>query len=124
MEANLRQYDLEDRLVKFTLCIFELTEKLPNSRVGIHLANQIVRSGSAPALLYGEALAAESRSDFIHKMKIALKELRETRVNLRLILEKPILADDKTKDTFRECNELVAIFAKSIETAKANNQRR
>ena len=71
------KFDLEERLVDFTVLILNLAEKLPKSYAGIHLSKQIIWSGTSPALQYGEAQAAESRSDFIHKMKIGLKELRD-----------------------------------------------
>ena len=70
--------------------------------------------------MYGEVQAAESRADFIHKMKILLKELRETRISLPIFIEKPIIQDSKLDIAFRECNELIRIFTKSIETAKKN----
>lgn len=70
--------------------------------------------------MYGEAQAAESRTDFIHKMKLVLKELRETRISLRIIDEKPLVKDPKVAVTLKECNELIGIFTKSIETARKN----
>ena len=78
-----KKFDLEDRLVEFAVLVIKLTEKLPGNYAAIHLSKQISRSGTAPALLYGEAQAAESRGDFMHKMKVALKELRETFVCLK-----------------------------------------
>lgn len=71
-------------------------------------------------MLYGEVQAAESRADFIHKMKILLKELRETRIILRIICEKPLIKNQKIEMALKECNELIGIFSKSIQTAKAN----
>ena len=75
-----KKYDLEERLVGFAVHIIDIVEKLPRSCTGLHIANQMVRSGTSPAANYGEAQSAESRNDFIHKMKLALKELRETRI--------------------------------------------
>ena len=72
-------------------------------------------------MVYGEAQAAESKADFIHKMKIVLKEIRESRVNLRIIIEKPVVANETVRIAFKEATELMAIFLKSIETAKQNN---
>ena len=112
------KFDLEDRLVDFAVLILNMAEKLPSSYGAIHLAKQISRSGTAPALLYGEAQAAESRADFIHKMKIALKELRETRVCLKIISRKSYLSIEKSKEIIGENTELIAIFSKSISTAK------
>ena len=71
-----KKFDLEERLIKFSIDIIEVVELLPPTKAGNHLAAQLVRSGTAPALNYGEAQRAESRNDFIHKMKISLKELR------------------------------------------------
>jgi len=72
------KYDLENRLINFSVSIIKLAESFPRSFSGSHLANQVTRSATSPSLQYGEAQGAESRSDFIHKMRIALKELRET----------------------------------------------
>jgi four helix bundle protein len=80
-----RKFDLDERLIDFALIIIDIAESLPKTLAGNHLAGQLIRSGTAPALQYGEAQSAESRSDFIHKMKIAAKELRETYNCLRLI---------------------------------------
>ena len=117
------KYDLEDRLVKFACMCLEVCDLLPATKAGINLEYQLAKSGTAPALLYGEAQAAESRADFIHKMKIALKELRESRINLRIIKEKPLTIDEKIDITFKEVNELIGIFTSSIETAKKNHNK-
>jgi len=115
-----KRYDLEDRLVRFACMCLDVCELLPGTKAGHNLEYQLAKSGTAPALLYGEAQAAESRADFIHKMKIALKELRESRINLRIIKEKPIIIDTKIDTAFKEVNELIAIFTSSIETTKRN----
>jgi four helix bundle protein len=115
-----RKYDLEDRLVKFAIMILEVCDLLPNSKAGQNLEYQLSKSGTAPALMYGEVQAAEPRADFIHKMKMLLKELRETRISLRIINEKPIVQNPKVEGALKECNELIGIFTKSIETAKKN----
>jgi four helix bundle protein len=117
-----KKFDLEDRLVKFACRCLEICDLLPNSKAGQNLEHQLSKSGTAPALIYGEAQAAESPADFIHKMKLVLKEIRETRINLRIINEKPILKDERVNLTLKECNELMAIFLKSVETAKRNAQ--
>jgi len=80
MNEKERNYDLQERLIEFAVRVLNAVESLPNSRVGNHVAGQLIRSGTSPAPNYGEAQSAESRKDFIHKMKIALKELRETLV--------------------------------------------
>ena len=82
-----KDYDLEDRLIEFAVKIIQLAESLPNTSAGRHISGQILRSGTSPAPNYGEAQAAESRSDFIHKMKVCLKELRETKVWLKMIVK-------------------------------------
>lgn len=115
-----KRYDLENRLVKFACMCLEVCDLFPNTRAGNNLECQLCKSGTAPALLYGEAQAAESRADFIHKMKIALKELRESRINLRITIEKPLVKNEKVNIALKEANELIAIFATSIETAKGN----
>jgi four helix bundle protein len=120
-EENIKLYDLEDRLIAFTLLIIQIVELLPSDKIGNHLGGQLLRSGTSPALNYGEAQSAESKSDFIHKMKICLKELKETRVALKIIIRKPLLKEKKILDeVYKENEELIAIFAKSIETAKKN----
>ncbi len=114
------KYDLENRLVKFAILILEVCDLLPSTKAANNLEHQMSKSGTAPALMYGEVQAAESRADFIHKMKMLLKELRETRVILRIISEKPIIKHEKIELASKECNELIGIFSKSIKTAKTN----
>ena len=82
---EVKNYDLDKRLIDFAVNIIEIAELLPNSFAGNHLGGQLIRSGTAPALHYGEAQSAESRNDFIHKMKVGAKELRETFNCLRII---------------------------------------
>ncbi|MBS4044140.1 MAG: four helix bundle protein [Chitinophagaceae bacterium] len=113
-----RKFDLEDRLIEFAVTIIKIAETLPKTYAGNHLAGQLTRSGTAPALNYGEAQSAESRNDFIHKMKVALKELRETNNCLKIMLKLNWISND---EVLKECNELISIFVKSIETAKRNN---
>jgi four helix bundle protein len=116
-----RKYDLEERLIDFAVLIIQITESLYNSRAGNHIAGQLVRSGTSPALHYGEAQSAESRADFIHKLKILLKELRESKNALRIIEKIPLTERlETTGKAVTECNELISIFMKSVETAKKN----
>ena len=115
---NERAFDLEDRLVEFAVRVIGVVEALPDSNVGKHVASQLVRSGTSPAPNYGEAQSAESRRDFIHKMKVALKELRETLVWLKIIERKPLCPPDRLREILQECDELIAIFVKSIQTAQ------
>jgi four helix bundle protein len=114
-----RKYDLEERLIDFALLIDEIVEHLPSSQLGSHLAGQIIRSGTSPALNYGEAQSAESQKDFIHKIQIILKELKETRIALKIICKKPLMDTSIVNPVLNENEELIAIFAKSIKTAKS-----
>ena len=119
-----KNFDLQDRLIDFAVKIIKLVEHLPDSRIGNHIRGQIIRSGTSPASNYAEAQGAESRSDFIHKLKICLKELRETQVWLKII-EKAELIDSKKLEPFlNENDELISIIFKSIQTAKQNKVNR
>ncbi|WP_295651365.1 four helix bundle protein [uncultured Mucilaginibacter sp.] len=120
-EAENKKYDLEDRLIDFAVDISEIIEKFPETRIGNYLAGQLVRSGCSPALNYGEAQSAESRNDFIHKMKIILKELRESMVSLKIAERRNLTSASELIKSKDECNQLISIFVKSIETAKKNN---
>ncbi|MCA6450011.1 MAG: four helix bundle protein [Chitinophagaceae bacterium] len=118
-----RKYDLEKRLIEFGVTVIHTAEKFPDSFAGKHLSGQLIRSGSAPALHYGEAVSAESRNDFIHKMKIALKELRETNNCLQMISRLKWQEEQKINHILGECNELISIFVKSIGTAQKNKEK-
>lgn len=113
-----KRFDLEDRLIDFALRIDEIVEALPNTKLGNHIGNQLIRCGTSPALNYGEAQSAESPNDFVHKLKIILKELRESRICLKIIAKKPLLKPERLNSIIQENNELIAIFLKSIETSK------
>ncbi len=112
--------DLEDRLVDFAVLVIKIAENLPNTKTGNHIAGQIIRSSTSPALNYGEAQDAESNQDFIHKIKVILKELRETYVALKIINKLKIYRDKIDLDTAKdENNQLIAIFVASVKTAKS-----
>ncbi|MEM1327104.1 MAG: four helix bundle protein [Bacteroidota bacterium] len=115
-----REYNLEERTVNFAVVVLKLVGQLPSSYASNHLAKQITRSSTAPALLYGEAQAAESTDDFIHKMSVALKELRETSICLKIIYKSNFLTWEQVKRVVQENRELIAIFTASIETARKN----
>ena len=117
-----RRYDLEERLLEFSVRIMNVAEALPNTRAGNHVAAQLIRCGTSPAPNYAEAQSAESRNDFIHKIKIVLKELRETKVWLSIIQRKRLLANgsNKLNAIITECDELISLFVASVKTAKAN----
>jgi four helix bundle protein len=119
MSKDCRDFDLEERLIDFAVRIIRTAESLPKSRVGIHIAGQLMRSGTSPAPNYGEAQSAESRSDFIHKMKICLKELRETRVWLLMIVRANLINPASRIDLLLDENDqLISIFVTSIKTAQ------
>ncbi len=115
---------LEERLLEFAARVGKVVDALPDSRLGRHVAGQLVRCGTSPAPNYGEACAAESRADFVHKLGIVLKELRETRIWLRLAVKSELLVRKKLNPLTDESTQLMNIIAKSIVTAKANAPRR
>ncbi len=122
--ASERKYDLQDRLVDFSVRVIRLVETLPETRAARHVASQLIRSGTSPAPNYGEAQSAESRSDFVHKLKIALKELRETEIWLKVIARSSLVDTASLIDPLlRETNELIAIIFTSAETARRNLQK-
>jgi four helix bundle protein len=113
-----KKFDLEERLIDFAVSIIKFAEKMPRTISGIHLGNQLLRSGTSPALNYGEARSGESRNDFVHKMKVCLKELRESYNCLRII-HRAEIARERNMNVYLidECNQLISIFIKSINTA-------
>lgn len=116
-----RMYDLEDRLVDYTCRMIEVTESLPKTRSGNYMAGQLIRSCHSPAFNYGEAQAAESPDDFIHKLRVVLKELKECRTSLKIIIKKGyITPTSKLQPIYNETEELIAIIGKSISTAEKN----
>ncbi|SEF46163.1 four helix bundle protein [Algoriphagus boritolerans] len=117
-----RKYDLEERLIDFASEIIIFTDTMVNSKAGNHMAGQLLRSGTSPALNYGEAQSGESRRDFIHKLKVILKELRESRVTLRIIQKAKLHPDLAFLERLKnESNQLISIFVKSVGTAEKNN---
>lgn len=111
--------ELEDRLLDFAVRTGTMVEDLPNTRLGRHIAGQLVRSGTSAAPNYEEACAAESRREFIHKLSICHKELRESRCWLRLIYKAQLLKSDQVRDLLGECEQLGRIMSSSILTAKS-----
>jgi len=125
MSKDNRKFDLEERLIDFAVRIIRTAESLPKTKVGNHISGQLIRCGTSPAPNYGEAQSAESLADFIHKMKICLKELRETRVWLLMIVRTNLLKPaSKLEPLIDENNELISIFVKSVNTAKKNRSRK
>ena len=108
---------LEERLINFAVRIIKLAARLPKSSAGKHIAGQILRSGTSPAPNYGEARGAESHADFVHKLRVVLKELNETRIWLRMIERSDMLRKELITDIIGENTELCRIFTSSLKTA-------
>ena len=122
MSKEDKEFDLEERLIDLAVRIIRTAESLPKNKIGKHIAGQLIRSGTSPAANYAEAQGAESRADFIHKIKLGLKELRETNVWLRIIIKAELIKPvTKLDSLLNENNQLISIFVKSIKTAKLNN---
>ena len=111
--------EIAERLIEFAVRIIKIVVKLQKSFVGRHIAGQLLKSGTSPGANYEEARGAESRADFIHKMGIVLKELKESRFWLILIHRAKILATQEVEGAIDECEQLCAIIAQSIITAKS-----
>ncbi|MFG0291081.1 MAG: four helix bundle protein [Rhodopirellula sp. JB044] len=115
--------DLSERLLELAVRVGKVVDALPDTRLGKHIAGQLVRSGTAPAPNYEEACAAESRRDFIHKVRIALKELRETRCWIKLIMRSELLPEARMSELANEADELCKILGQSLVTARKNEAR-
>ena len=116
-------FDLEERLLEFSVRVIRVTESLNRSRAGTYVADQLLRSGTSPYGHHGEAEGAESRDDFVHKLRVCYKELREARRWLRLVQRTPLVAKPALLDgIIGEAEELVRIFAASIRTAETNRE--
>src|SRR5437762_9911253 len=123
VESSQTQADeLEDRLIDFAVRIVKLSSCLPKTPAGKHIAGQILRSGTSPAPNYGEARGAESHADFVHKVRIVLKELNETSIWLLVIERSHIIKPELLTDIIRENNELCRIFTASLATARKGKQ--
>ena len=112
----MTKQQMQERLIDFAVSISEIVEKMPTKRYAIYLGGQIERSGTSPALNYGEACAAESDKDLLHKDKIILKELRETQVTLKIIKKKNYVNEYKLLSIIKESDELISIFVKACES--------
>ena len=115
--------DLEERLIRFAVGIMQLCDRLPTTPAGRHISVQLLRSGTSPAPNYSEGRSAESRGDFIHKLRIALKELNESAVWLKMILLAGLLTKEEVESVLDEAEQLGRIIGASIKTA-ASAQRR
>ena len=114
--------NLEERLVNFAVRIIKLSACLPRTPAGKHIGGQILRSGTSPAPNYGEARGAESRADFVHKIRVVLKELNETSIWLRIIERSEILKAALLIDIVQENGDLCKIFAASLRTGRTRDQ--
>ncbi len=124
MILKQKQFDLQERLINFAVMVIRLARELSAGETGKLVKGQILRSGTSSAPNYGEAQSAESRADFIHKIKIALKELRETDVWLRIIVKAELVKPtSKVGPVLTECNELISILVQSVNTARANQRK-
>jgi four helix bundle protein len=115
--------ELADRLINFAARIGKVVDALPDTRMGRHVAGQLVRCGTSPAPNYEEACAAESRADFAHRLSICLKELRESRCWIRLITKTEMLTEHKMSELLDECEQLCNIIGRSIVTTKENKTK-
>ena len=118
--ASENRYDLEERLLEYAVRIIRLVDALPATKAGRHVADQLLRCGTSPLANHGELQGAESRKDFIHKLGICLKEIRETQRWLRLVHRVPLLAPNKIEPLLSETDALIRIFVSSIRTAQKN----
>jgi len=116
--TDKRGLELQARLIDFAVRMIAVANALPRTPVGLHIATQIIRCGTSPAANYAEAIGSESRADFIHKMAIALKELREIHVWLQIVSRAGLIKPaHKLGRLFNECDQLISIFVSSINTA-------
>ena len=116
--------ELSERLIHFAARVGKVVDALPDTRMGRHIGGQLVRSGTSPAPNYEEACAAESPADFVHKLSIGLKELRESRCWIRLIIKTEMLPEHRMGELLDERNQLCKIIAQSIVTAKERKKKR
>jgi four helix bundle protein len=116
--------ELNERLIQFAVDVIKVAQSLPKSFAGNHLANQLIRSGTAPSLHYGEAQSAESRADFIHKMKIAAKELRETYNNFQIVKRLEWIKVETINKAINENNQLISIFTASVLSAQLKTNQK
>lgn len=120
--ANYK-YDLEERLIRFAVDVILICGKIDGNFASQHLSKQLIRSATSSALNYGEAQSAESSRDFLHKMKLCLKELRESLVNLKIQKGADLIKNiERLELLMKENNELIAIFVSSIRTSQNKNK--
>ena len=118
---EMDKYSLEDRLIDYAVLSLKIAELLPKTYEGSHLSSQLIRSGTSPALNYGEAQSAESKKDFLHKIRLILKELRESRVCMKIIRSRNLIIDEVILEKgIIESDELISIFVKTAKTTENN----
>jgi four helix bundle protein len=122
----MKTNDLEDRVINFAVSIINIIEDLKNNYADNYYGNQLIRSSGSPALNYGEARSAESHKDFVHKMGICLKELRESYNCLKIINRAQLYSgsSEKMNKVLDKNNQLISIFVASIKTSKSNNSKK
>ena len=114
--------DLEARLIDFAVSVIRISEALPGTPAYRHIRGPLLRSCTSPAPNYAEARGAESNRDFIHKLKIALKELNESRVWLKMLIRSEIVTARQVADALEECEQLCRIISASIRTSRQSNK--
>lgn len=114
--------DIEERLIEFGVRIIRVCEALPDTPAGRHIRGQLLRCGTSPAPNYGEARSAESKRDFVHKLKVVLKELNESRVWLTMIIRSQLLPGERLDALLDECDQLCRIMSSSIQTARRDTK--
>lgn len=119
----MKRFDLEERMIDYASNILELVEQLPQGFAPNHLGKQLIRSATSTALNYGEGQAAESRADFIHKLKVSLKELKESQICLKILNKRKYLPNQMMDTLIKETDELISILVASVKTAKRNQQK-
>ena len=114
--------DLEDRLIDYAVQIIKVSESLPDTPAGRHIRGQLLRSRPSPAPIYGEARSAESKRDFIHKLKIALKKLNDARIWLKMIIRSQLISEHLLHGVLDECEQLCRIISRSVQTARYKSE--
>ena len=123
MVKKRKDEELADRLLAFAVRVIKIVSSLPQNTVGKHIPHQLLKCGTSPGANYEEARGAESARDFVHKLRIALKELKELRFWLKVTREVPLLDRHQVEPLLQECEELIAILAKSISTARKSKSK-
>jgi four helix bundle protein len=121
----MKKSELENRLVKFSVDIIGMTKGMDGSFESQHLSKQIIRSGTAVSLLYGEAQGAPTKKDFIHKISLVLRELRETHINLKIINDTNLFNNQEEMNRIMdENNQLISIFTRTYQTSVMNEENK